>query len=86
MPPIKSSASKRRTLLATSISLNREIISPYSYYAKKGLVYIIIISLASHQPSFYFKCTKANTHSSYNIYSVPFNKYRFPHYARRYAY
>ena len=35
---------KRRALLTASISLNGEIISPYSYYAKKGLVYIIIIS------------------------------------------
>ena len=43
MPPIRSFMSKRRTLLATSISLNGEIISPYFYYAKKGLIYIIII-------------------------------------------
>ena len=42
MPPIRSSTFKCRALLTTSISLNEEIISPYSYYAKKGLVYIII--------------------------------------------
>ena len=48
IPPIRLSTSKRYTLLATSISLNEEIISPYSYYAKKGLVYIIIINLFSH--------------------------------------
>ena len=42
MPPIRSSASKRCAFLATSISLDGEIISPYSYYIKKGLVYIII--------------------------------------------
>ena len=44
MPSIRSSASKRCTLLTTSISFNGEIISPYSYCTKKGLVYIIIIS------------------------------------------
>ena len=43
MPPIRSSVSKRYTLLTISISLDREIISPYSYYIKKGLIYIIII-------------------------------------------
>ena len=45
MPFIRSSASKRRALLTTSISLNGEIISPR--YAKKGLVYVAIISLSS---------------------------------------
>ena len=35
--------SKRYALLTIFISLNKEIISPYSYYIKKGLVYIIII-------------------------------------------
>ena len=48
MPFIKSLVSKRRTLLAISISFNREIISPYSRYIKKGLVYIIIISSFSY--------------------------------------
>ena len=42
MPPIRLFMSKRRALLAISISLNGEIISPYSYYTKKGLVYITI--------------------------------------------
>ena len=44
MPFIRSFTSKRCTLLTTSISLDGEIISPYSYYIKKGLVYIIIIN------------------------------------------
>ena len=44
MPFIKLSILKRWALLAVSISLNREIISLYSCYIKKGLVYIIIIS------------------------------------------
>ena len=44
MPPIRSLALKRYILLTISISPNGEIISPYSYYIKKGLVYIAIIS------------------------------------------
>ena len=47
MPLIRSFAFKRWALLAISISLDGEIISPYSYYAKKGLVYIIIIDFFS---------------------------------------
>ena len=86
MPFIRSSASKRCTLFTTFISFNRKIISPYTYYIKKGLVYIIIISLSSRQPSSYLKYTKANTRSSYNVCLVPFNKYRFLYYARRYTY
>ena len=48
MPPIRSSVFKRRALLTTSISLDGEIISPYSYYTKKGLVYIVIIKPFSY--------------------------------------
>ena len=44
MPPIRSLASVYYILLAASISLDGEIMSPYSYYAKKGLVYITIIA------------------------------------------
>ena len=77
MPFIRSLASVRYILLAISISLNSEIISPYSYYAKKGLVYIIIIALFSCQPSSYFKYTKANTCLLYNMRSVFTNKYTF---------
>ena len=77
MPPIRSLASIRHALLAASISLDGEIMSPYSYYAKKGLVYIIIIAPFSHQPSSCFKCTKANTCSLCNVRSVSTNKYTF---------
>ena len=77
MLPIRFSAFKRYTLLSISISLNGEIISPYSYYIKKGLVCVIIISFFSYQPSFYLECTKANTHLLYNMRSVPLNKYIF---------
>ena len=42
MPFIRFSALEYCTLLAALISFNREIISPYSCCAKKGLVYIAI--------------------------------------------
>ena len=77
MPFIRSLASIYYTLLATSISLNSEIMSPYSYYAKKGLVYITIIALFSCQPSSYFKCIKANTYFLCNMRLVSTNKYTF---------
>ena len=77
MPLIRSLASVCRVLLAASISLNGEIMSLYSYYIKKGLVYIAITAPFSYQPSSYSKCTKANTHSLYNIYSVSTNEYIF---------
>ena len=77
MPFIKFLAFKRYILLAIFISFNREIISPYTRYIKKGLVYIIIISPISCQPSSYSKCIKANTYLLYNMRLVPFNKYRF---------
>ena len=44
MPFIRSLVSVYCTLLAASISLDSEIMSPYSYYIKKGLVYITIIA------------------------------------------
>ena len=77
MPPIRFSMSKRCTLLAISISLNREIINPYSYYTKKGLVCIIIIKPFSRQPFSCTKCTKLNTYALYNMRLVSFNKYIF---------
>ena len=58
MPPIRSLASVRCVLLAISISLDGEIMSPYSYYVKKGLVYITIIAFSSCQPSSCFKYIK----------------------------
>ena len=86
MPLIRSTASKRCALLAAAISFNKEIISPYSRYTKKGLVCIIIISPFSRQPFFYSKCIKANTRLLYNIHLVPLNKYRYLYYTRRYTY
>jgi hypothetical protein len=77
MPLIRSLVFKYYALLVASISLNSEIINPYSCYMKKGLVYIALISPFKCQPFSYLKCTKANTQSSYNIYSIPFNKYKY---------
>jgi hypothetical protein len=61
MPSIKFLVFKCCALLITSISLNREIMNPYSHYIKKGLVYITFISPFRRQPSFYLKYTKVNT-------------------------
>ena len=80
MPPIKSTMSKRCTLLTTSISFNGEIISPCSYYAKKGLVYITIIDSFSCQPSFHTKYTKSNTCALCDVRLISFNKCTFPAY------
>ena len=77
MPFIRSLASMRYILLAASISLNGEIINPYSYYAKKGLICITIIALSGCQPSSYSKCTKVNTYSLCNVRLVSINKYIF---------
>ena len=77
MPSIRFLASVCYILLAAFISLNSEIMSPYSYYAKKGLVYIAITAFFSCQPSSYFKCIKANTYSLCDIRSVFTNKYTF---------
>ena len=86
MPPIRFSTLKRYTLFTISISFNKEIISPYSYYIKKGLVYIIIISLFNRQSFFYFKYTKANICLLCNMRLVPLNKYRFLYYIYYYIY
>jgi hypothetical protein len=75
MPLIKSSVFKRYILLATSISLNSKIMSPCSYYIKKGLVYIALISPSKCQPFFYLECTKVNTQLLCNIRFIPLNKY-----------
>ena len=77
MPFIRSLASIYYALLAASISLNSEIMSLYSYYMKKGLVYIIITAPFGRQPFSYSKYTKANTYSLCNVRSVFTNKYTF---------
>ena len=86
IPLIRLSMSKCYTFLTTFISLNKEIINPYSHYVKKGLVYIIIINPFSRQPSSCTKCTKLNTCTLYNMRLISFNKYTFFYYTRYYAY
>ena len=84
---MRSFTLKRYTLLTISISLNKEIISPYSCYIKKGLIYIIIISPFNRQPSLCSEYTKANIYLLYNMRSVPLNKnfyyyiYLYTHYS-----
>ena len=81
MPPVRSSASKRTAYhfkLVAVILLLGEIMPTYSYYAKKGLIYVAIIALSSCQPSSYTKYTKLNIHSSYNVCLVFNTKYIFP--------
>ena len=47
MPAVRLTVFKYYTLLISSIALNGEVISPCSYYAKKGLVYITIAEPSS---------------------------------------
>ena len=75
MPPIRSSASKRRTRVVSTILSLSKIISSYSRCSKKKLVYVTIASPSSRQPSSYTKYTKANIRSSYNVRSVSNAKY-----------
>ena len=67
MPSIRSLVSKRRAYIVAIILSLSEIMSTYSCYVLKGLIYIIIIALLGYQPSFYIKCTKLNIYLSYNI-------------------
>jgi len=60
MPFIKSFISKRRAYIILTILLLGKIISLYSYYTEKKLVYIIITALSSRQPSLYTKYMQAN--------------------------
>ena len=73
MPLIRSLVSKYLAyyfkLVAIILSLSK-IMPTYSYYAEKGLVYIIIITLSSRQPSSYTKCIKLNMRFFCNIYLV----------------
>jgi hypothetical protein len=78
MPFIRSLVSKclaHYSKLVVVILLLSEIMPAYSYYTKKGLVYIIITALSSCQPFSCSKYIKLNIHLSYNIYSVSNAKY-----------
>ena len=58
MSSIRSLAFIYYTLLAVLISLNSKIISLYSCYTKKGLVYIAIAAPSSHQLFFILNTLK----------------------------
>ena len=75
MPPIRSSASNYYTRVVLTILSLGKVISTYSYCAKKKLVYVIIASPSSRQPSSYTKYIKANIRSSYNVCSISNTKY-----------
>jgi len=75
IPPIRSSASARYIILITLILFVSKVMPSCSYYIKKGLVYIIIAALSSHQPLSCAKYIKVNICSSYNVYSLSNAKY-----------
>ena len=80
IPSVRSLVSKRLTCrfkLVAVILLPSKIISTYLRCVENGLVYITIIALFSHQPSFYIEYTKLNIYSFYNIYLVFNAKYTF---------
>ena len=84
MPLIRSSVSVCCTKLVAVILLLGEIMPSYSCYKDKKLVYIIIITLSSYQPSFCIKCTKLNIYLSYNIKLVSKAKYIFIFFSNAY--
>ena len=61
---------KHYAYIVAIILLFSGIMPSYSYCKEKKLVYITIIVLFSHQPSFYIECTKLNIYLSCNIKSV----------------
>ena len=73
IPP--SIASVCYAVLITLILSINKVMPSYSYYIKKGLVCITIISLSSRQPLSYAKYIKANMRLSYNICFISATKY-----------
>jgi hypothetical protein len=71
MPFIRSLAFKHLAYcfkLIVVILLLSKIMPSYSRYKEKGLVYIIIITPSSCQPSSYSKCTVLNIYLSCNVW------------------
>ena len=77
MPFIRFLASKCHTYIVAVILFFSEIMPFYSCCKEKKLVYIIIITPFSHQPSFYIKYTKLNIHLSCNIRLISDAEYIF---------
>ena len=69
-PLASSSIAYWSRTIAAILLLGEIILSPYSYYAKKGLVYIALVSPSSWQPSSYLECTKANIQLFYDVRSI----------------
>ena len=76
MPPVRSTASRRCNKLILLVLFINKIMLSYSYYIKKGLLYIMIISLSSCQLLSCIKCIKVNIYSSCNICLVFNAKYK----------
>jgi len=70
-----SSIVRRARTIAAILLLGKIMLSPCSYYAKKGLVCIALVSPLSRQPSSYLECTKANIYLSYNVRFISNAKY-----------
>jgi len=64
------SQTQRYTYMVILILLLSKVILLYSYCAKEGLVYIAIVAPFGCQPSSYFKYTRLNIHSSYDVQSI----------------
>ena len=77
MPPIRSSAFECCACIVAVILLFSKIMPSCSYCKEKKLVYIIIITPFSHQPSSYIKCIKLNIYLFYNVRSVSNAKYLY---------
>ena len=75
MPLVRSLVSKRCAYIVLVILLLSEIMPIYSCCAEKKLVYIIIITPFSHQPSSCVKCVKLNMYLSYNVRLVSNTEY-----------
>ena len=77
MPPIRSSAFKRRSRLVLLILSLGEIMPSYSYCVEKWLSYVAILALSDCQPSSYTKCACVNMWLLCNIRLVFNTKYMF---------
>ena len=75
MPPIRSLASKRRAYTVAVILLFSKIMPSCFHCGEKKLVYIIIITPFSRQPSSCIECTKLNIRLSCNVKLVSDAKY-----------
>ena len=75
MPPIRFLVSVCYIKLVAINFFFGKIMSSYSYYKKKKLVYIIIIALFGRQPFFYIKCIKLNIYLSCNVRLVSNTEY-----------